>query len=138
MKIAVALCLMFASGNLLAQNVEDTKIIIEIEDSVSVYDRAKKALIKNDFIVKDDGNRDTIITYPREFKKMEGFCIAQAVIERNRIILSGVYGTKRITYIGQTISPKSYKPILYFKGGKGWLLLMQIAETIGGTISYSK
>lgn len=121
-----------------AQTNGDTKIIVTLIDSVGIYEKAKVALVKNNFIVKDDGNRDTLQTYPREFSNLPGYSVANAVLNGNQVILSGVYGLKRINDWGYTSSPKNYKRVHYFKGSKGWKLIMQVAETIGGQISFSQ
>lgn len=116
----------------------DSKIIITLNDNSGVYEKIKIALVKNDFIIKDDGNRDTLLTYPRELSNLPGYSIVNAIIYDKQIIISGVYGLKKINDWGYTTSPKSYKRILYFKGSKGWKLLMQIAQTIGGEFSFSQ
>jgi hypothetical protein len=114
----------------------DTKIIITLNEKAGMYDKVKLALVKNDFIVKDDGNKDTLLTYPRELTNLQGYSIINAILNDKQIILSGVYGLKKINDWGFTTSPKSYKRIIYFKGSKGWKLLIQIAQSIGGELSF--
>jgi hypothetical protein len=116
----------------------DTKIIITFNEKAGMYEKVKLALVKNDFIVKDDGNNDTLQTYARELTNLQGYSIVNAIFNDKQIILSGVYGLKKINDWGYTASPKSYKRIIYFKGSKGWKLLIKIAQTIGGEISFSR
>jgi hypothetical protein len=44
-----------------------------------MYEKVKIGLVKNDFIVKDDGNKDTLRTYPREFSSLNGYSIVNAI-----------------------------------------------------------
>src|SRR5215204_4865927 len=79
-----------------AQQDGDKKVIITAADSTGLYEKIKVALIKNDFMIKELGIKDTIITYPRQFKQMSGYSIAKAVISGNTATLSGSYGLMRI------------------------------------------
>lgn len=119
-----------------AQTKGNKKIIVTVNNPS--HEQVKIALVKNDFIVKEDGNKDTLTTYAREFKTIAGYAIARAEIKGNTVTLTGVYGLKKINDWGYTASPKNYKPILYYKGSHGWKLLMQIADKLDGKISYAK
>jgi hypothetical protein len=121
-----------------AQSTDDKKITIHLSDTTGIYEKVKLALVHNDFIVKDDGNRDTLTTYPREFKRMAGYSIVRAEICGTDVILSGIYGLKKVNDWGLTSTPKHYKAITYFRGSKGWRVLEQVAEEIGATFTYSK
>lgn len=114
----------------------DHQIKVTVTDSSNLYGKVKKALLDNDFIVKDYDQKDSLITYPREFKKIPGYTVAKAVIEGNTVTLSGAYGLKRTDDWGYT-SVGKYKPIVFYKGSKGWRLLMQIAESLGGQLTYA-
>ena len=120
----------------IAQNKLDKEILIILDKDSGAYEKVRLALIKNDFIVKDDGNKDTITTYPREFKTMDGFCVFRAAIKDSLVVLSGVYGMKKLDDWGYTTSPRKYKPIIYYKGSKAWRFLQKVAETIGNKFSY--
>jgi hypothetical protein len=119
-----------------AQSKGDKKIVVTV-NYPNIYEKLKIALVKEDFIVKEDGNTDTVTTYPREFKNIPGYAIAQAEIKGNTIILSGSYGLTRLDDYKYTRTPKNYKPIIYYKGSRGWKLLMQIADKLDGKISYA-
>jgi hypothetical protein len=138
MRHILTLLVVFISQTSFSQNDGDTKIIITLNDKTGIYEKVKTSLVKNDFIVKDDGNKDTLQTYPRELSNLQGYSIVNAILSDKQIILSGVYGLKKINDWGYTTSPKSYKRIIYFKGSKGWKLLIQIAQTIGGEFSFSR
>ncbi|HMP28621.1 MAG TPA: hypothetical protein PKD85_03420, partial [Saprospiraceae bacterium] len=66
MKHIFILLISFNTAYSFAQKNDDKKIIITFSDTGSIKQKAKEALIKNDFILKETGNQDTIITYPRE------------------------------------------------------------------------
>jgi hypothetical protein len=121
-----------------AQNTEDRKIVITVSDSSNIAGKVKSVLVRNNFIVKELPNKDTLLTYPNEFGGLPGFTIVQAVNSGNTITLSGVYGLKRMNDWGYTANPKNFKQIMYFRGSKGWKLLEKIANDIGGQLSYSK
>ena len=121
-----------------AQKAEDTKIIITLNDNVDLYKKVKIALVNTDFIVKDNYNLDTLTTYSREFTSFPGFCVTSAVLRNNTVTISGFYGLKRIDEFGYTQSNKNYQKIIYYRGSKSWELLMQVAEKIGGQITFSK
>lgn len=119
-----------------SQKSGDSKLLIIIGDTIETYNKVKYALVNNNFQVKDNGNKDTLTTYSMEYDGIH--CMAKAIIKGDSIQLSGAYGLKRIDDWGYTQNPKKYKPILYYKGSKGWRLLAQVASKIGGQISYSK
>lgn len=118
------------------QKNEDSKIIIKLDDSSGIYKKVKTALINSEFIVKDIESKDTLKTYSREYKGIH--CVAVAVINNNEVNLFGFYGLKKMDYIGFTHSPKGYKKILYFRGSKGWELLMQVAKQVGGNVTFER
>jgi hypothetical protein len=136
MKIISTLCILLSVIHSFAQTNDDTKIIITINDSTGVYEKIKYSLVNNDFIVKDDGNRDTLTTYSREYDGI--YCMARVIINGYTVTLKGAYGLKKIDDWGYTQSPKSYNRIIYYKGSKGWKLLMQVANRMSGQITYSK
>ena len=138
MRYILILLVVLISQTSFSQNDGDTKIIITLNDKEGMYEKVKIALVKNDFIVKDDGNKDTLRTYPRELSSLNGYSIFNAILNDKQVILSGAYGLKKINDWGYTTSPKGYKRIIYFKGSKGWKLLIQVAQTIGGDISFSQ
>ena len=138
MRTSLTILILFICTSLHAQSNDDSKIIITFPDSIGTYERVRIALVKNDFIVKDLGVKDTIVTYPREFSNIPGFSIAKVIVEKNTVVLSGFFGSKRINDWGYSNTPKNYKPIIFYKGSKGWKLLMQIANEIGGQFTFSK
>ena len=124
-----------------SQENGDHKIILTVEDTSNLYNRIKYAMVDNDFIVKDDGRKDSLSTYPVELGSLPGLSRLFAKINGHTIILSGIYGLQRIDDWGYNRNPKQFKPIVYYQGGKGkaWRLLLAVAEDIGWTsIAYSK
>jgi hypothetical protein len=119
-----------------AQRNDDRKIIIAVTDTINIYEKVKYALVNMDFMVKDNGHKDSITTYSRESNGI--YCAARAIIEGNIVTLTGVYGLKRIDDWGYTQSPKNYRSIIYYKGSKTWKIPEQVANRIGGEITYDK
>jgi hypothetical protein len=136
MRLAFILFIVFATTSSFAQKTGDTKIIITANDSTSIREKIKHALVDLDFLVKDDGKKDTLTTYSKEYDGI--YCIVRAKIEGYVVTLTGAYGLKKLDDWGYTQSPKSYHPIIYFKGSKGWKLLIQAAYAISGNITYDK
>ncbi|HMK24729.1 MAG TPA: hypothetical protein VK483_01775 [Chitinophagaceae bacterium] len=136
MKIIFTLFILFCSASLFSQKSDDSKIIITLNDSTGIYNKVKYSLVYYDFIVKDNGNRDTLTTYSIEYDGI--YCVARAIIKGNSVTLTGVYGLKKIDGWGYTQSPKGYDQVIYYKGSNSWKLLMQVANRMNGQISYGK
>lgn len=114
---------------------QERNLTIKVNDTTNIYNKVKLAFVKNDFIVKDDGNTDTLRTYSRDIVTIPGSAVVQAVIDGNQVTLSGIYGLKKINDWGYTATSKNYKPIIYYKGSKTWKLLERVANDIGGEVS---
>lgn len=136
MRYLFLIVLLVTSTSSFSQKDGDTKIIIKLTDSIGIYNKVKYALVNSDFIVKDNGNKDTLTTYTQEYSGV--FCKATAIIQGNTITLSGVYGLKRIDDFGYTNSPKKYQNIIFYKGSQSWRLLNYVASLIGGEITFSQ
>lgn len=134
---AILLSVVFLSLSTAAQKKGDSKIIITVKDTAGLYNKTRMAFAKADFIVKDLNNQDSVITFPRELKSMAGFAIAQASINGNLVVLNGFYTRRLISYYGVIKTIKGVNPIVYYKNGKLWPLLMKVAKEIGGEIEYS-
>jgi hypothetical protein len=119
-----------------SQKEGNLKIIIKLNDSVGIYNKVKYALVNSEFIVKDNGNKDTLTTYTQEFSGI--FSKMTAIIEGSTVTLSGVYGLKRLDDFGYTDSPQKYQTIIFYKGSQSWKLLRHVASLIGGEISFSQ
>ena len=127
---------MLLSQKCKAQKEEDTKIIIEVEDSTNLYTRLKDIFIRANFFVKDLSIRDSLITYPTEFNGV--YVIGFAAINGSTVTLSGLYGLKKIDDWGYTNSPKNFQTIVYYKGNREWRRLNDIANFLGGKITYKR
>lgn len=124
--------------NSYSKKKDDSKIIMTVTDTAELYKRVKIALVNSDFIVKDNYNKDTLTTYAMEMKTIPGYALVKAIITGNTITFSGVYGLIKINDWGYTVTPKNYQRIIYYKGSKTWKLLKQVAEKVGGQITYGK
>lgn len=138
MKYIVVLPFLLFCLTITAQKMGDTKITITLNDSNDVYRRVKIALVDLDFIVKDDYRIDTITTYPREFSSIPGQCRLTAIIKGNIVIMTGIYGLKRVDDWGYYKAPKEYQNIIYYRASKGWQLLEGVSEKIGGRMTFGK
>lgn len=118
-----------------AQKELDSIIVLNVSDTNNLYNRIKWSMINLDFIVKDLPSRDTIVTYPREFLNND-FMVTTAIIKGTNIIFSGIWGSRKLSYLGYSLSPKEYNRIIYYKGSVEWKILKKIAESIGGIIRY--
>lgn len=137
-KMILPILLFFLAVSSYGQSKGDSKIIVTVSDTSEMYNKVRVALIKNDFIVKEDGNRDTLSTYSRELKTMAGNAMIWAVIKGNDVELSGIYSLKKLNYFGFTKPGRNSNTILYFRGSKTWKLLEKVAETIGGQLQFAK
>ncbi|MEO6135659.1 MAG: hypothetical protein ABIP35_10930 [Ginsengibacter sp.] len=122
----------------LGQSKGDTKIIVSLNDTTGVYDKVKLTLIKNNFIVKEDKNKDTLSTYPSELQTLPGTAVVWAVINEHHIELSGIYSLKKLNYFGMTKPGKNSNQIMFYRGSKTWKVLERIAGMLGGQIAFSK
>lgn len=120
------------------QTKYDAKIIIITSDSVGLYEKTKIALVNTDFIVKDNYNRDTLTTYVRELNSIPGYMLVKAIIVKDTITLTGIYGLKRINDWGYTTIPKNYNEVIFYRGSKTWRILLEIANKIPGKITFGK
>lgn len=121
-----------------SQSKFDTKIVVSVPDSANLYERVRLALIKNDFIVKDDGNKDTLSTYPVQLKTMAGSAVLWAVISGNNVELTGIYALNQLNYFGYSKPGRNSNRILYYRASKSWKILQKVAETIGGELTFKK
>ena len=136
MQYLVLISMLLSSICSFSQKEGNSKIIIKLNDSVGIYNKVKYALVNSEFIVKDNGNKDTLTTYIQEYSGI--FCKLTAIIQSNTVILSGVYGLKRIDEFGYTGNPKKYQDIIYYKGSQSWKLLRYVASLIGEDVSFSQ
>lgn len=137
-KIIYSAFLLLITISTLGQSNGDTKIVVTISDTINIIEKVKLALIKNDFIVKENGIKDTLSTYPAELKTMAGHAVVWAVIDKNIIELSGIYSLKKLNSFGITKPGKGSNNILYYRGSKTWKILESIASDLGGKLTYTK
>lgn len=122
----------------ISQEKGDSKIIVTISDTTNLYERVRQRLIKADFVIKETGNRDTILTYPRELRTLSGYAVFKAVLNNNQVTFSGTYTMKKQDYFGYEKLSKDTKQIVYYKGYKTWRFLHDIAESFEVIISYQR
>jgi|SRR5215203_3161036 len=132
----VGLLIFFIPILTLGQKDGDKEIKIVVQASNGVYEKVKLTLVNSDFIIKEDGNKDTITTYSTEFNKIH--YVIRAHIQKDTISLTAFSSLGPINFWGQSKTPKKYKQISYYKGNGEWKILKQVADKLGEHISYSK
>jgi hypothetical protein len=115
------------------QKEGDKTIIIKSKKTDSLYWHVKYALGKCDYIVREDGNRDTLRTFATKSPFIDGFTVVIAVINEGRVKLSGYYGLSQFDGWFFTHQPNQYKHILYFDNSKAWKQLMYIVSKLDYT-----
>ena len=138
MKTIALSVIMFLPVLLQAQKIGDNQITITLSDTTNIYRQVKIAMVKTDFIVKDDYNMDTLTTYGREFTSMAGNCVCIAIINGNKVVLNGYYSLKKMDVMGFTFDSDEYQKMMFYKTSKTWGLIQRIADRLSGTKVYSK
>ena len=117
---------------------DDIHIIVTFADTTNKWLQVKNSFIREGFQVWDIPG-DTAQTYPREFANI-GVVWGLGIIKGNTVTLSGRYGFKLTSAMGNDITPKGKDVIniVYYKASKTWKLLMNVAQRLGTAIVYSK
>jgi len=137
MKKIVFAFLLILSANSYAQKSLDTKIAVTVTDTVGLYEKVRMGFVNTDFIVKDTRRIDTLVTYPRDSKPL-GYVTAFAAINGNTVTFWGFSANRKMNLLGYTVSPTEYDKVYYYKRGTGWNLLLNVAKSLNGLLSYSK
>ena len=135
----VLFCLfVFYSFTSFAQQYLDKRIIVTVDDTISLYQKVRTAFGKNDYQVKEDGNYSIVSTFARGLKRTPGYTIGRAEISGNTVTITGRYGLLRIDDWGRTRVDSNWKDIVYMKNSKIWPLLEKVAKELGTNITYAK
>lgn len=126
------------STTTLSQKSPDNRIIVTLPDSIDIYKLVRLNFIENDFIVKENGNKDTVSTYPADMISIGGSVKLWASIKDNQVKFFGVFSLKKINYFGMNYNTDESSRIIYFKGSQSWMTMYNIAQKLGGKISYAK
>ena len=135
MKYSFLVIFFAITSPIFAQKTEDSKIIIKVTDTTELAQRVRTALIRSNFVVKDLPG-DTVSTYPKDMRNMNGFMIAFAILSDTTVTISGFYNVRMMDDFGYTKLRKYYKQVRYFRGSKTWPVLSHIASLIPGTVEY--
>lgn len=119
-----------------SQEKNSKKVIVTLSDTANIELKVKKAFAKNNLIVKEYIDSDTLSSFPSEQNGL--YTIVYAEIKDSNVILFGLYGLKRLDSFGYSHAANSYKRILYYKASKSWSVLMKVARSLGGEIYYLK
>jgi hypothetical protein len=138
-QLFVPLCLLFLVFNTYGQHEGDSRVSTKVSDTSDLYNKVKRALIKNNYIIKDDMNKTVLTTYT-SVKKHLGHTIIKAEISNDTVTIRGFYSNKKWRSIyGYEMEPGRFNKIIYFKGSNGWPLLQTIASEIDNRdLSFSK
>ena len=110
----ILLTAILLSGGIVAkcQEKADYRITITVSDTTGLYEKVKTAFIKQDFMIKELGYRDSITTYRRELRSTTGVAIGYAKIEGNKVMVRGIYSQKTKDLIGITEQQGNFKNIM--------------------------
>lgn len=118
------------------QKTEDNLIVVSLADTTNIYQKVRHAVTYTNLIIREDSKRDTLITYSERIHGFTIFVVAKVVIAGNKVEISGGYGLGLEDFWGYPAWPKSYKPIIYFKGSEAWQILRQIAIKLDGKMEF--
>ena len=76
------------------QEKADYKITITVSNTAGLYEKVKPAFIKQDFMIKVLGHKDSITIYRRELKRTTVVAIGLAKIEGIKVMVRGIYYQK--------------------------------------------
>ena len=122
-----------------SQKEDDNLISVTVSDTANLYQRVRNAIIYTDFIIREDSNKDTLVTYSERLDRTSIYVIAKIVITGNKVEISGAYNLVQQDFWGEPAWPTSYKRISYVnKGTDTWIWIRRIALKLDGKIEYSR
>jgi hypothetical protein len=121
-----------------SQKAEDNRILVTVSDTSKLYERTRQAIVNTNFIIREDSNRDTLVTSTERIGNSSIFAMAKVIINNNTVEISGAYGLGYVDFWGFPGWPSGYSRINYYKESESWKLLRQIAIKLDGKISYYK
>ena len=139
MKKTILVIFIFAMTKMCyGQKVEDNRILVTVSDNSKLYERTRQAIVNTNFIIREDSNRDTLVTSTERIGSSTVFVMAKVIIKDNTVEISGAYGLGYADFWGFPDWPKGYTRVSYYKESESWKLLRQIAIKLDGKISYYK
>ena len=87
--LSVFLIALALSSNSIGQKIDDNRIIVTVADTAKLYERTRQAIVNTDFIIREDSNRDTIVTIAEKIWKTTIFVVAKVIIKGNTVEISG-------------------------------------------------
>lgn len=117
-----------------SQEKHSTKVVVALSDTSNIELKIKKAFAKHNLIAKEYIESDTLSSFPSEQNGL--YVIIYAEIKESKVTLFGLYGLKRLDSFGYSHAANNYKRIIYYKASKSWPVLMKVAQSLGGEISY--
>lgn len=137
-KITFILLLLFSFTLSFSQKVDDNKIIVTVTDTVRLYERTRQAILFTNFMVREDSNRDTMVTGVERMGTSTVYMMARVVIKGNTVEIKGAYGLGYIDFWGFPLWPKGFQSIIYYKESETWRMLRNIAIKLDGKLTFSK
>ena len=134
--LSVFLIALALSSNSIGQKIDDNRIIVTVADTAKLYERTRQAIVNTDFIIREDSNRDTIVTIAEKIWKTTIFVVAKVIIKGNTVEISGAYGLGYADFWGFPGWPKGYTRVTYYKESEAWHVLRQIALKLDGKLSF--
>ena len=126
------------ADNSFGQKIDDNRILVTVSDTSKLYERTRQAIVNTNFIIREDSNRDTLVTVSEKIWNTSIFVVAKIIIKENIVEIAGAYGLGYVDFWGFPIWPKGYTRVTYYKESETWHLLRQIALKLDGKLSYYK
>ena len=136
MKVFLLLFCLAIIPDAFSQKTEDNLIVVTISDTTNLYQKVRQAITYTNLVIREDSKKDTLVTLSERIHGFTIFVVAKVVIAGSQVEISGGYGLGLEDFWGYPAWPKSYKPIIYFKGSEAWQILRQIATKLDGKMEF--
>ena len=74
-----------------SQKNGESTISVKLNDTAMIYDRIVNAFVKTGFTMKDEFNKDTLMTKANSIFNPSGYAVIRAIISGNTVTFSGWY-----------------------------------------------
>ncbi len=136
MKVFLLLFCLAIIPDAFSQKTEDNLIVVTISDTTNLYQKVRQAITYTNLVIREDSKKDTLVTLSERIHGFTIFVVAKVVIAGSQVEISGGYGLGLEDFWGYPAWPKSYKPIIYFKGSEAWQIIRQIAIKLDGKMEF--
>lgn len=138
------LILLFFPASLFAQQKKDSKVIVTVSDTSNLFNRVALQFYERGYTLEQkDQQVGFISTTEKPLKKTSGSVKIRALIKDSTITFTAVNALDIEVEILGIKSERTFEPVGFFGAKnsinmKSWNEMKSIAESFGGTITYSK